>query len=109
MDYLQPQPFAMRVLPTQGGMVRVRVIGEVDLATAPVLEEALVREVDFGSEVLLDLSEVSFIDSCGLRAIISAAQRAKSNGGGLALGSPLPPQARRVIEIAGLEELLHVG
>jgi anti-anti-sigma regulatory factor len=44
-----------------------------------------------------------------LHAIIAAAQRAKSNGGAVAVGSPLPPQARRVIEIAGLEELLHVG
>jgi anti-anti-sigma factor len=89
--------------------VRVRVIGEVDLQTAPMLEQALFREVDAGSEVLLDLSEVSFIDSSGLHAIIAAAQRAKSNGGAVAVGSPLPPQARRVIEIAGLEELLHVG
>lgn len=40
--------------------MRVRVIGEVDLQTAPMLEQALFREVDAGSEVLLDLSEVSF-------------------------------------------------
>jgi anti-anti-sigma factor len=55
-----------------------------------MLEEALFREVDAGSEVLLDLSEVSFTDSRGLHAIIAAAERAKSNGGALALGSPLP-------------------
>jgi anti-anti-sigma factor len=99
IDHLQPEQFAIRVLP-QGGIVRVRVIGEVDRQTAPMLEEALLREVDAGSEVLLDLSEVSFIDSSGLHAIIAAAERAKFNGGALAMGSPLPPQARRMIEIA---------
>jgi anti-anti-sigma factor len=108
MDQIQPQPFAIRVL-TQGGIVRVRVIGEVDLQTASALQEALLREVDAGAEVLLDLSQVSFIDLSGLHAIIAAAQRAQSDRGALALGSPLPPQARRVIELAGLAELLHVG
>jgi anti-anti-sigma factor len=89
MDHAPPKPLAIRVL-TQGGTVRVRVIGEVDLQTAPMLEEALLREVEIGSEVLLDPSEVSFIDSAGLHAIIAAAQRAKSNGGRLALAARLP-------------------
>jgi anti-anti-sigma factor len=106
---LQTQPFGIRVSPTRAGVVRVCVIGEVDLCTAPLLEEALVRELDAASDVLLDLSEVSFIDSSGLHAIVSAARTARANGGILAVDSPLPAQARRVIELTGLEELLHVA
>jgi anti-anti-sigma factor len=109
MDQLQTQPFGIQVSPTPAGVVRVCVIGEVDLCTAPLLEEALVRELDAAPDLLLDLSEVSFIDSSGLHAIVSAARTARASGGTLAVDSPLPSQARRVIEIAGLEELLHVG
>jgi anti-sigma B factor antagonist len=109
MDHLQPPSFGIRVQPMQAGIVRVQVIGEVDLCTAPLLEQALVRELDAAVHLLLDLSEVSFIDSSGLHAIVSAARTARRNGGMLAVDSPLPGQARRLIEITGLEELLHVG
>lgn len=109
MDHPQPQPFGIRVLPSGTGVVRVSVIGEVDPCTAPSLERALFRELDLGSDVLLDLSEVSFIDSSGLHAIVSAARKADAEGGKLSVTSPLPAQARRVIEITGLESLLHVG
>jgi anti-anti-sigma factor len=109
MDQIQPSPFGIRVLPMQAGIARVRVIGEVDLCTAPLLEKALVRELEAASKLLLDLSEVSFLDSSGLHAIVSAARAASANGGMLAVDSPLPAQARRVIEITGLEELLGVG
>jgi anti-sigma B factor antagonist len=109
MDQIQPPSLGIRVLPMQAGIARVRVIGEVDLCTAPLLEQALVRELDAASELLLDLSEVSFLDSSGLHAIGSAARTARANGPMLIVDSPLPAQARRVIEITGLEELLHVG
>jgi anti-sigma B factor antagonist len=109
VDQLQTQPFGIRVSPTRPGVVRVSVIGEVDLCTAPLLQQTLVRELGVASELLLDLSEVSFIDASGLRAIVSAARTASDNGGMLAVDSPLPTLARRVIEITGLEELLHVG
>lgn len=89
--------------------MRVRVVGEVDLCTAPTLERALLRELEMGFDVLLDLSEVSFIDSSGLHAIVSAARQADTDGRKLTVTSPLPAQARRVIEITGLESLLHVG
>jgi anti-anti-sigma factor len=109
MDHLQPPSFGIRVLPRQAGIVRVRVIGELDLCTAPLLAEALVRELDAAVELLLDLSEVSFLDSSGLHAIVSAARAARAKGGVVLVDSPLPAQARRVIEITHLEELLHVG
>jgi anti-anti-sigma factor len=89
--------------------VRIEVVGEVDPCTAPSLERALCRELDLGSDVLLDLSGVSFIDSSGLHALVSAARRAHAVARQLSVSTPLPAQARRVIEITGLQELLHVG
>ena len=109
MDQFQAQPFSIRVLTMQAQAVRVRVSGEVDLSTAPELERALVQEICAAREVLLDLSGVSFIDSSGLHAIVTAARAAQSNGGALSLDSRLPDQARRVLEITGLQSLVEVG
>jgi anti-sigma B factor antagonist len=109
MDQLQPQQFSVRVLPRKTSVVRVRVSGALDLCTAPELERVLEPELRSGRRVLLDLSGVWFVDSSGLRAIARAAQIARSQGGELALDSPVPEQARRMIEITGLQALLRPG
>jgi anti-anti-sigma factor len=108
MDQLQPQPFSTHVLPQEGTEVRVRVTGAVDIRTAPELERTLARALQPGCHLRLDLSAVWFIDSTGLRAIATAAHRAHASGGVLTLDSPLPHQARRMIEITGLERLLQL-
>lgn len=108
MDQLEPQPFSIRVLSRRGPVVRLKVTGAVDLGTAAKLERELVRESVPGGELRLDLSGVWFIDSLGLRAIARAAHIARSRGGELRLESPLPTQARRVIEITGLQNFLRI-
>jgi anti-anti-sigma factor len=108
MDLLQPQSFSIHALPREGPVVRVRVTGAVDLRTAPELERALARALEPAVGLRLDLSAVWFIDSTGVRAIAAAAQKARSSGGTLTLDSPLPHQARRIIEITGLQRLLQL-
>src|SRR5438270_13311532 len=105
MDLLQPQPFSIHVLPRQGPILRVRVIEALDIRTAPELERTLAQELEPGIQLRLDLSALWFIDSTGLRAIAVAAHNAHSRGGILTLESPLPHQARRIIEISGLQRL----
>ena len=54
----------------------VEVVGELDLVTAPVLEQAL-RDAELRAPlVVLDLRELTFTDSSGVRVIISASARA---------------------------------
>jgi anti-sigma B factor antagonist len=62
------------------GLVRIEVEGELDLATAPELEETLGRELGAGNHVVLDLAAVTFIDSTGLHTILSALQACGKNG-----------------------------
>jgi anti-sigma B factor antagonist len=51
----------------------VTVSGEVDSATAPELEEALVSLIDAGKRnIVINLRDVSYISSAGLRALVSA-------------------------------------
>ncbi|HMC07139.1 MAG TPA: STAS domain-containing protein [Solirubrobacterales bacterium] len=63
---------------------RVVLVGELDIANAPLLESELERvEADSPGTVVLDLSGVEFIDSTGLRSVIAANERAQAAGGRL--------------------------
>ena len=81
----------------QGGAITVRLSGELDMATAPTLERAL--EGVTGS-IRFDCRDLSFVDSSGL-AVFARVERA----GGARLYS-LQPNVRRVLEVAGLGDLI---
>ena len=85
-----------------GDAAVVRVVGELDLATAPQLRELLVDLVAQGRRhVTLDLADMAFIDSTGLKVFVAGLQRLRACGGELALRSPRAA-ALRVFEITGL-------
>jgi anti-anti-sigma factor len=102
-------PFAIIVAPVDEGTVRVRVQGELDLSTSPELDQALRNEIGAGRRVVVDLSEIAFIDSTGLNALISALRSSGSNGGSLLVSPSLPAQVRRVLEITGVSKVLPVA
>lgn len=99
---LEPAPFAVIVAAIADHEVRVSVEGELDLVSAPELEETLKRELVEGNDVLLDLSAMDFIDSTGLHAIVESVRTAKAVGHKLKLSPDLPQHARRLMEIVGL-------
>jgi anti-anti-sigma factor len=102
-------PFSVAVRSLSSGRVCVAVEGELDLSTADELKQALLRELSGGRRVLLDLSDVTFIDSSGLAAIVNAfGDTADGNGGKLELLPELHPQARRLMELTGVLSLLSV-
>ena len=81
--------------------------GELDLRTAPILEESLVRvEADGVTAIVVDLVELTFIESTGLRALITARERAFASGRQLLLFGA-KPNVRRVFEVTGTEFLLE--
>jgi anti-sigma B factor antagonist len=84
----------------------VAVRGELDLSSAPDLCARL--EAHRGERVLLDLSQLGFCDSCGLRALICEAREAQIAGGGLAVVAPASGPIRRLLQMTGLEEALGV-
>ncbi|MEY2581875.1 MAG: anti-sigma factor antagonist [Ilumatobacteraceae bacterium] len=86
----------LEVLPTATGW---KVSGEIDAHTAPQLAAAMV-ELPQGNATL-DVADVSFMDSSGLRVLIDAATRAREAGGDLIIANPTPGIAR-LIEISGL-------
>ncbi|HWT23308.1 MAG TPA: STAS domain-containing protein [Solirubrobacteraceae bacterium] len=85
----------------------VAIAGDLDLAGAGVLDRALEQawSGDAGA-LVLDLRDVEFMDSSGLRVIIVASQRAEKDARRFAL-VPGKAQVMRVFEITRMEERLH--
>ncbi|HET7720100.1 MAG TPA: STAS domain-containing protein [Acidimicrobiales bacterium] len=87
----------------------VRLLGELDMSTAPQLRDELLRLVSGGATmVTVDLSELAFVDSTGLSVLITGLKRLRQQGGELALRSPTPG-TRRVLEITGLTEVFPIS
>jgi anti-sigma B factor antagonist len=81
--------------------ILVALRGDVDLASAPIVEAELRRAEESESLVTLDLSQVSFMDSTGMRTVITADQRLQARGGSLRI-IDVPPQVSRLFELVGI-------
>jgi anti-sigma B factor antagonist len=80
--------------------------GEIDLITAQRLEHAADEALDRGAHDLwIDLSDVEFIDSTGIHALLQVRSRVEALNRRLAVICPLGP-IRRAFGLTGLEEAL---
>ncbi len=90
------------------GQTRVTLVGELDIATAPQLEEGLERvESDTPGVLVLDLRKVAFIDSTGLRAVIAADERARTAGRRFVIIRGTPA-VERVFSVTQLDQRLQI-
>jgi anti-anti-sigma factor len=88
---------------TRDGALHVVADGELDLATAPALRDALVTaEASDASTIVLDIDAVGFIDSSGLRALIEAHARSEQNGKRLRITKGTEA-ARRLFALTGAD------
>src|SRR4051812_6331075 len=99
----EPVPFRCDVA-REGEVVRITLAGELDLATAAKVEP-LLRE-DGAERCVLDLRELTFMDSSGLRLILAAHAAARRDGSTLQI-VPGPPAVQRVFQICGVEHELR--
>ena len=100
-----PLPEAFSVRTEQHGDATVVVPhGELDLATAPALEHALDGAMGEAARVVLDLRELDFIDSSGLRTLLSARKRAELSGAEFSLVAG-DRGLERTLEIAGVHQI----
>jgi anti-sigma B factor antagonist len=87
-----------------GSRAVLAVRGELDAYSAPGLEDQISRLVaEQVNEVVLDLAQTGFLDSSGLRAILTAQRRLGENGGEMRLRAPSEP-VTRLLEITGLTD-----
>jgi anti-sigma B factor antagonist len=86
----------------------VRVTDEVDVRTAPTLQEALDETVErmTGGRVVVDLTDVAFFGSPGLAVLAAAAAKADQHDCELRIVVGINPIVRRSIEVTGLDQVL---
>jgi anti-sigma B factor antagonist len=100
LDLLNHQPFRCDVEP-QRETVRVHPVGELDLATVPVVDEQLSELEAAGFKALiLDLRAVSFLDSTGLRMILRWDLRSRAGSFEFRLIAG-PPAVQRLFDLTG--------
>jgi anti-anti-sigma factor len=93
---------------SDGDVARIVLTGEFDLAGVPEFEHRIAEvEGEAPEAIVIDLSGLTFMDSSGLRALITADDRARKHGRRLAI-VPGPPAVRRVFEITKLDTRLDL-
>lgn len=95
------RPYLEVVTVREAVRTRVRLRGELDLATAPAVSACLRELRERGVDVLLDLDELTFIDASGIRLMLTASSDASRDGWGFSVTSGSAPVQR----LFGLLEL----
>jgi anti-anti-sigma factor len=102
---VRPTEFKIRRTTTETN-VTLLITGELDLSTVPVLAESIGRPADIAQTLTLDLSELSFMDSTGLRLLIELDQQARREDWKLSLIRPRHETAAAVLHSTGADAAL---
>jgi anti-sigma B factor antagonist len=100
--------FGIHEMPHSDG-VRLSLTGELDLVTAPILEQRVEQLRIEGHGVRLDLSRLEFIDSTGIHVLVKAISSANSNGWRFAIEPDIASHVARVFSLVKLDQFLHSG
>jgi anti-anti-sigma factor len=101
-----PRGFEVGASRTDGQLL-LRLTGEFDLAGVPSFERELERMEDGTRTLVLDLRDVTFMDSSGLRAIVIADQQARAEGRRCVVVRG-PEQVDHVLDLTGIGERLEL-
>ena len=104
-DETNPGELSILVSQPSEGLRFVRLTGEIDLLSSRDVLEALTK---IGADhVVVDLSEITFIDSAGLHALVSGARTIEAAGGTAVFAAP-NAHVQRVFEIVKLPDVIAV-
>jgi anti-anti-sigma factor len=98
-----PQDFGVTLDEAGAGGVVVRIQGDLDMSNADALTDALTKASVVGHPVVADLTDVTFIDSSAITALVTSARAITASGNRLELG-PRSAVVERVLEITGLAD-----
>jgi anti-sigma B factor antagonist len=100
------EPFAVEVV-RRGRTVTVGAVGELDAATLPELEEVL-PEVTAGDRLVLDLRGLTFMDSTGIRLLMSLDLRSRAEGWTLGI-LKRPGAVARLLDICRIPDRVRTA
>ena len=99
--------FKVRCEPREGAVVVVA-SGEIDLATSPQLRAELLKDEAQAPNVVLDLRQVTFIDSSGLGVIVGQQKRSQEDGRSFSIAVDGTTAVQRILDLSGLNKILDV-
>jgi anti-sigma B factor antagonist len=92
-----------------GDVVIVKFAGRLDSSTAPAAEERLLTALGASAQSLvIDMSELVYISSAGLRVLLVVAKKAQAQHGKLALGG-LTENVREVFSVSGFDSIFTIA
>jgi anti-anti-sigma factor len=92
----------------EGNVALVKPEGRLDAATVPAFEETLKRLLaEKHSRLVINLTQVNYISSSGLRAMLTARRQARAQGGDLILCC-MPPRVQQVFDMVGFSSVFGV-
>lgn len=91
----------------EGDDAVVKLAGELDISTSPDLQDALAELTDAPRRVAVDLSDLEFIDSTGLAALLGAHKDLMEHGGTLELRHP-SRMVVNLVQITGLDDVFEI-
>jgi anti-sigma B factor antagonist len=94
--------FEIRESPDAGGAVCLALVGELDIAVADRVENRFRQLREDGCAVRLDLSQLEFIDSSGVRAIVLGVKHARQGGHEFEVDRRVNSTVARMIDIMGI-------
>ena len=96
------------VVRRERGFVVVKATGVIDISTVSRLRERLFEVADAGRPLIVDLQQITFIDSAGLGALIGAARRAEEHGGTLHAVCARP-HTRKLLWLTGVDRRIPLS
>jgi anti-sigma B factor antagonist len=105
---VRPTPFKIERTAGTDGKCSLAVTGELDIATTPTLQDEVNKALaDGATTVDIDLANLSFIDSSGLRMFLQLNEYATAQGWGLLLTSP-SEQVTAILRVTGSDKELPI-
>lgn len=97
-------PFEVR---DQNGITVVGLSGDVDLQTSPAVRQKLLECLDKHKKLVVDMSNVAYIDSSGVASLVEAFQVSRKKSAAFALAA-VSPSAMRVLSLARLDKVFTI-
>ncbi len=89
------------------GATIVALSGDVDLQTSPAVRQGLLECMEKHDQVIVDMSQVNYIDSSGVASLVEAFQVSRKKGSSFALAH-VSTAAMRVLSLARLDKVFTI-
>ena len=94
-------------LEKEGGKLTVAVSGRVDTTTSPELEKTIFENIDGITALVLDLKEMSYISSAGLRVLLKSEKAMKAQGEMTLIN--VNNDVMEILDMTGFSDILTIG